>query len=254
MTLSQIYTNITSLLASDGNDGVITLDRFNVVLPSVLYELIRSKNEELEKTKGFRGSYLSSKILKNLVYYKTNVTVTSGRFALTAAALDSDFLYWGDLWTYSAYGTQKRRIELVKSDELAKRLNDLIMPNLSENPVAHISRVSTTDYAYIWPTNITAVDIIFIRKPTTPFLDYYIDANSERQFMAASSSHTLTAGEVYRDGTTSGTKSSATVELEIPEDFHPEYQDKLLERLSMVLNDQFGVQYSLTKQQQEDRE
>ena len=65
--------------------------------------------------------------------------------------------------------------------------------------------------------------------------------------------HILTTGEEYRDGTLSGnTIISLTKELEIPDDFHPEFQDMMIEKLSLPYDDQLKLQYSLGKQQLED--
>jgi len=257
MLIKDIYTNITTMLSSDGNDGVVTLDRFNTFLPIIQDELIRTKIEEQYKVSPLgelpSEAIYSSKIIRNLIVaqaatksgdYFTFPETTGGGYSLTYA-----LLYFLGATTSTEYNGMIRDIKLVSDKKFRRLMGNLLEPPISENPIALLRQ----GLLHIYPTNITSISISYVRRPVAPFLDYYINASKERVFMTAATQYTVGATSIYRDGTT-GVKTSITKELEIPEDFHPEFQDKLLERLSLVLNDQFGVQYALGKQAKEDQE
>jgi hypothetical protein len=257
MLLKDIYTNITTMLSSDGNDGVITLDRFNTILPIIQDELIRAKIEEQYRVSPLgelpSEAIYSSKIIRNLIvaqsvtrstdYFTFPLTTGSG-YTLTYA-----LLYFLGASTSTAYNGMIREIKLISDKKLRKLMGNLLEPNISENPVVLLR----SGLLHVYPSDITAISISYVRRPVAPFLDYYINASKERVFMTAATEYAIGSTSIYRDGST-GTKQSATKELEVPEDFHPEFQDKLLERLSLVLNDQFGVQYAMSKQAKEDQE
>jgi hypothetical protein len=257
MLLKDIYTNITTMLSSDGNDGVVTLDRFNTFLPIIQDELIRAKIEEQYRVSPLGElpgeAVYSSKIIRNLIvaqsvtrstdYFTFPLTTDSG-YTLTYA-----LLYFLGAHTSTAYNGMVREIKMVSDKKLRKLMGNLLEPNISENPVVLLRQ----GLLHVYPSNITSISISYVRRPVAPLLDYYINASKERVFMTAGLEYNVTTGSIYKDGTT-GVKTSATKELEIPEDFHPEFQDKLLERLSLVLNDQFRVQYAMSKQAKEDQE
>lgn len=252
MLLSTIYQNVHSILSKDGNEGLISIPRWNSLLHSVQYELIR---EEATKNsvmlENGNDQLLSLRILKQLVTIKegltptTLVASTSIYVPLTSASLGSEMLYWGNMWTSTG-----KKVDLVTFDQFINKFSNFMAMNIDENPIAYINYRSSTLEARIYPASITSVSLMFIRKPTTPKLDYYMDANYKTQFMAAGASHLLTANEQYSDGTTTGTKVSTTVELDIPDDYHPKFQDMMVERLSLPIDDQYKNQYSLAKEKQ----
>jgi len=261
--LREIYKNIHTQLSKDGNEGLISEDRLNSLWLPTLYELIRKEAAASNVDLGKGGeTVLSLKILKNLIVIAENVALTTGS-GIKGATLSLqthspdftyDFLYWGAMWTTAAYNGQKRPVTLVDAGVFTDMSTNMMKMNIDENPVAFLhnalySGSTYYDYLRIFPQDIANVDMIYIKKPRTPFLDYYIDANLKTNYMDAGTTHTLTSSEEYRDGTTSGTKTSQTVELDIPEDFHPKYQYMLMEKISLPINDQFKTQYSIAKEQ-----
>ena len=248
MTLSEIYTNIHTQLSKDGNSGLISMDKFNTLLPSIFYELIRdeaTKNSVI--LENGNEELISLRILSNLIVSKIVTGLSS--FELTSTRLDYDMLYWGAMRTTNAYNGAIRKIKLITHQEFISRYSNMLLMDIDEKPVAYIKNISGVNYAYIFPNDIPSIDFIFIKKPEDPFLDYYMDANYKTQFMAADSSHALTAGEQYRDGTTTGTKVSQTVELELHEDYHVKFQDMLIARMSLPIDDQYKNQYATVKEQ-----
>jgi hypothetical protein len=264
MKLREIYTNCNTVLNKDGNDGYISMDRWNTLLPHVLMELIRKKCEELFTItdSNIRAeSIYSSKVIQKLI--------TSQLFDISGInpAIDGSGM-WIDLPTnylyfvssygqmidqdqYSQVTNPFKKVELVTERELNVRQSNMLSPPIAENPVC----VIRNDKVYFYPAGgiFNLRDFIFVRKPLTPFLDYYMDANAQTVFMDAGTSKTMTGGLEYRDGTTTGSKTSQTVELEIPDDFHPEFTDMMIEKLSLPFDDQLKLQYSMAKQQQEDK-
>jgi hypothetical protein len=268
MKLSDIYTNIHTILSKDGNEGLITLDRWNTLLLSTLYEFIRNEakinNVILENG---NESMLSLRVLKNLSTWQENISISSPSSPNTGGSklsliytgssglLQYDLLYWGVMWTravlvggYSSENAVKRKIELISYDEFIRRYSNIMNIDIDENPVAYIIN-QTIDMAAIYPTSIKTIDFLYIRKPNTPFLDYYFDSNYKTVFMDEDTSHTLTTGEEYRDGTTTGAKTSQTQELEIPEDMYPEFQNYMIQKGSLMLGDQYTNQVAMAKQQ-----
>ena len=82
--------------------------------------------------------------------------------------------------------------------------------------------------------------------------DYYISATDEVVYMAAGSTHAIISGETYSDGTTTGTKTSQTVELEYSVDFHSAFLNRLIGRLGLPQRDQFLMQESVMKKQEQE--
>jgi hypothetical protein len=255
MKLSEIYTNINTELGKDGNGGYLTMDRFNTELPSVLYSLIRKhvKNYPLQA----EDQLMTLEILRYLHVKKSSATVTSGNINLTSAILGYDMLYWGAM--YGVLNGTFRKVNLCQPVEWNDKLSNFMSMDIDENPIAlmyPIENLSGGIYYYsdvyaarILPSNITTVDFLYIRKPRTPFLDYYINTNYEIKYLNEGASRTLTSGEQYRDGSTSGTKTGITQELEIPEDFHPEFQSMMIGKVSVMLGDQLTTQVAMTKEQ-----
>jgi hypothetical protein len=69
----------------------------------------------------------------------------------------------------------------------------------------------------------------YIEEPAEPAYDYYYDADGNLVYLEEGASHTLLAGEEYRDGTSIGIVNSITVELPYRE------EDKLI-IASMILS------------------
>lgn len=249
MYLSEIYKNVHTILSKDGNEGFISMDRWNSMLPSWNHEFIRAKIEEqftiTPEGKLIPKTIYSSKILSGLIVSETLAgTLVSGERRFTP----TNMMFWLSAETTTAYNNQIAQVELINEYEFKNRKSNLMAKPISENPVA----LQRGGYIWVWPTDISSIDISHVKIPTSPFLDYYMDANYDTQFLSVGEGIVISAGSQYRDGTTSGSKNSATVELEIPVNMHPAFQEYIIESLQRMTGDLQAEQISLAKRQMEE--
>lgn len=125
--------------------------------------------------------------------------------------------------------------------------SDLLQPTI-DFAVAKI----LGDDINVLPISIPTVNFGYLKKPATPFYDYYINTNDEYIYMPVGSDHTLLAGEEYRDGTTSGIVNSISVEMSYPDNERVQVFYLMLEKIGIVLNKQDAIQYGLNKEQKEE--
>jgi hypothetical protein len=261
MTLAQIYKNVHTILSKDGNEGLISMDRWNPLIYSLYHQFIKNKIEEqfyILSSGAIRPKTIySSKLINNLIIQDTTSS-TLVDAQKRKHNLSFTMLYWLSAKTATAYNGQIREIELIDEYELRNRQSSMRKP-IDEYPVATILReingletATPHSYIYVWPTDISSIHLSYVKRPVTPFLDYYIDANYQTQFISAGTTQAITSGSQYRDGTTTGTKTSATVELELDENFHPAFQEYIVGELQRMLGDMNSEQITLAKRQMEE--
>ena len=131
---------------------------------------------------------------------------------LTGGAISSSLLgqYEKLMKVNTIYNGELVKCDVCTSKEVEERLdNSLTKPTLKHPIVEEFN-----DGLKFYPSSVTSATIKYIREPNGVFLDYYWDANGNTVYMDAGATHTLVLGEVYWDGTPSGTKTSQTVEFE----------------------------------------
>ncbi len=101
-------------------------------------------------------------------------------------------------------------IDEVNEIEWVKRINSSITLPSEEYPICKIYETNIQ----VKPNSITGIKISYLRLPVDPYYDYYITANGKVTYLEVGEEYTLTTGEVSRSGATSGTITSASVELE----------------------------------------
>ena len=254
MLISEIYNNLLFELNTDQYSGSLAMDEFNNLLKKENDSFIRRKVEE-QYNIALEGklnsqTVFSSKLLRPLVK-KDTITPSSGIIDITPSTgdLSNNYLYWISMYTSGLYNGQTREITLLTDAEFSIRKTSLLTPVINENPVA----VIYGNIIQIYPTDISEIIFTFIKEPDIPFLDYYIDANYNKQFLSYGQEYVLQTDEVYRDGTDSGTVNSITIELEYHKDFHHDFFNQVLEKISVRNRDQYIGQFASTKQIQEDR-
>lgn len=240
MTLKQIYDYLNALLATDDLGGALNLKEYNLLLYDYNLEFFKRNVEELyaNQRAGALNPDLvySSKVLRPFVTASTQTPATG----VVAISSLSSFAYIIKISTNGAYNGQIRKVDLVSHDELYRRLDNLLEPPITEKPVAVLEGTNIN----IYPTNITSVNIAYLKYPATPIFDYYIDANDVEQYLAPAATRALSAGETGSTGQTSTTVTSTTVELEYPSEFHPEFVQGLVAKLGLTLRDQIVMQKS----------
>jgi hypothetical protein len=151
------------------------------------------------------------------------------------ATLPSDYFTFDSLRAVGAL----EDVELLFSGEVSRRLGSYIDAPDALYPACEILE----NKIKIYPSTISSATLIAYRYPLNVNFDYFIDADGNIVYMPQGTSYTLQAGEIYRDGTTSGEKTSTSVELEWAD---PQKIDILwlsLKSLGINLgrNDLFGV-------------
>lgn len=251
MKLSEIYTNSNTILGKDGDEGIIPLNRWNTLIPSIYFEFVKNKLEEqftlTPEGQAIPKSVYSSKLIPSLIYREDLIGTNTSNDGMWVKPAVASMMYFISINGNS--GKYYKNIELISDGDLQLRRSDMLSNDISENPVC----VQRTDRIYVYPSYPVPatypLNLFYIKVPATPFLDYYIDANYKTQFIDAGASQVISGGAQYRDGTLSGTKTSQTVELEIPESMHPAFQDYLVQKLSLIIGDQYINQVSMAKQQ-----
>lgn len=255
MELHELYKGLNVLANADGTDDYFGIDDFNRKIPEEQLNFIIDVMEEERK----RGS-----LRKPMTDYLLAATTKAASATYYNWELPSDYLRMDSMVYISATSTVPNKpVELISAAEYVRRCADILAPPMEENYVAYIEdgdTLHTKPYYTVgrwilcFPQLTTGTwGMFYIRKPTDPFLDYYIDADGDIQFMSepTAGNHTLAVGEVYRDGTTTGTMTSATVELTIPIEFHDRFMERLIERLGLKDRDAMTMGYGMSKDQQD---
>lgn len=250
MTNLEIYNFLSDLIDEDVHGGNFSPKTYNYFASYAITNTFKRLVSELYGQPQERGriseTHFNSKLLRNLIEDET-VTPTTG--VVTFSSLSATYAYWGSMLTSAAYNGQIRKVELITHNELEARLSNILSKPIARHPVAKLTKTGLV----IYPTDISSVEFTYIRKPVTPQLDYYIDANKQVQFFSdATTSYTLLTDEQYSDGTTGGSVSPDTVELDIDEDFHIEFVTEMARLLGIKELDQLRTEYARIEQQRQD--
>jgi hypothetical protein len=105
----------------------------------------------------------------------------------------------------------------------------------------------------VFPTAANCV-IEYLKTPTSPYFDYYHDANDQIIYLPQSTAYTLKTGETYIDkddgtvrvvGYTISSGENKSVELHFPESDRIDVMYRILQKLGVSLNEQLKLQYGL---------
>lgn len=249
MNLNEIYQYLNALINTESLGNDLNLKEFNYLLKDENINLLKEEVEHLYTVQ--RASALSPEVVyssKMLRKFINESTITPSAGVINLSSQLTSYAYFLALRTAVAYNGQIRNIPLVPHETFNIMASNLLSKPLKKNPVCVIDQ----DSLRIRPTNITSVIINYIRFPATPIFDYYINAADEVVYLAASATHALTSGETGSAGQTTGTVTSLTVELEYSVDFHSAFLNRLLGRLGLPQRDQFLMQESVMKKQEQE--
>ena len=137
----------------------------------------------------------------NIFKKKSSVSFSSG-----VGAIPDDYFKY-DILRQTTTG---KKIDILSSPEVAQRNSSYIDAPSINFPVAEIIGSSIN----VYPATILTADLVYYRYPVVPVFDYYVDATGELVYLENGETHELTSGEVDSAGNTSGTFTSASVELE----------------------------------------
>lgn len=252
MTNYTIYKLLEGLIDKETNGGFIDPKTYNYFAPVANMNLFKRLIKELygkaDEGQSLSETHFSSKLIRPLLVTET---VAPSVGVITISSLSSSYAYWGKMLTTAVYNGQIRKIELLPHDEVEHRLHNILAKPVSRNPIAEINGATIKTY----PTNIPNVTFTYIKYPDTPIFDYYVDANKQIQYLTeGQSAYTLLTDEIYSDGTTSGSVTSTTIELDYDEDYHPEFVIEMAKLLSNREENQLREQYARIEQQIQDND
>lgn len=246
MNNGQIYDFVTTILRKEKNGSALTPERFNLMLVESMWE---KANDEYRK---YELSQIITDSLKELKTVDDIAIDALGEFDLST--LSSPDEYWHPSAIFYDDSGDLRFIEILTDLEYAERITSTLLHPDSYYPVAKFCRDSSAnEIIKFYPLASITVTFNYLRKPPEPFYDYYINANDELIYMEPGSSHLLTAGEMYRDGTTSGTPSSISVELPFPEGDRLDVIYMILQKFGIPVKDDLSLQFGAAKEAKEDQ-
>jgi hypothetical protein len=157
----------------------------------------------------------------------------------------SNFAKIVEVWTKAG-----RFVEIIDNvGEWSDRLTKSIKAPSTTYPIARM----TADGLEVRPLTINKVDIWYIRYPTDPYLDGYIDGDGNFNYLSAGEDISLsTASMVAIDGTTLDYEyDSRTVELEWNDEEKIEIASRILGDMGVSHNKGSLVQYAQMMQSED---
>lgn len=240
MILSEILTYINTVLNKDKAGNSLSPQEFNVLLEAEIFNFVRDRFQEYRTAvnQGGGDDTMLSALLIDSLTAQSSPSLSGGYFAAP-----SDMLYMEGL--QGVLSSTIKKVELISRDELNRRFFNL----LSKPLIIYPACVVVGSNIYVYPTNMTSLKLSYIKKPTIPVYDYYMNTNYNEVYLAASATHTLVSGEYGSAGQTSGTVTSLTVELDIPEETHLQFANYLLGKVSMRDQNQLLYQAAQNEKQ-----
>jgi len=242
MTSEAFYNTLLTYIRKDTRGKSLTQDEFNELIPVVNYELFNSLYKRWELDQGVTDALAPFKV------FNTSLAIATSKGDLSALTYS-----YAHLIGKPRYSTNIT-IDVVTALEYAERFNDALTKPSATYPVCFVATDQATDKItlYVYPT-MTPVLIDYLRVPTDPFLDYYINDTTYvvTYLDEAATAIALPAGSTYRDGTAGPDTiaASATIDIEFDDEHEGELLNLFLSKLGIQLRDEMVIQYSNLEQQ-----
>jgi hypothetical protein len=240
MTLNQILKYVNYICVKENSGSTLKPDQFNTILNASNINMFNRKVQEAQILANSKGIPFNMALYEHAMlrefHVLENITFTAGLFDLTT--LSNSYAYFLSMFTlFNGVG---RRIDILTDTDLVERRSNLMTKQLEDYPGCVISGNNIK----VYPTNISTAEFTFIKNPSTPIFDYYIDANFNMIYLATGATHLLAVGEVGSLGQTQGTTvTSLTAELEWNNLFHIEFCNEILEKVGINLQNEQLKQY-----------
>lgn len=240
MTLDQILKYINYICVKENSGSTLKPDQYNIILIASNTNMFnrwvsQAQMLSIQSKVPFSQTLFDMATLRDFHVMET-ISFTAGEFDLTT--LTYTYAYWGSM--VSLYEGTYREIEILTDKDMANRRSNLLARQLNEYPGAMI----LGNTVKVFPSDIDSADFVYMKNPTKPIYDYYIDANFNIVYLANGASHLLTTGETGSAGQTAGTTvTSNTVELEWNELYHIEFCNEVLQKVGIQLKDEQIRQY-----------
>jgi len=246
MTTEAFYKTLLTYIRKDTRGKSLTIDEFNELIPVVNYELYNQLYAEWEKDQEITDSLSPFKVIGH------SLTVSTNKASIAALTLPYEHLIGKP--RYSTATT----IDVVTSFEYSDRYDDALTVPSTTHPVCFVADDAGDLTLYVYPT-LTPVLIDYLRAPTAPFLDYYInDTTYVVTYLDYDSDLiypddiALPSGSTYRDGTAGpSTINSITKDIEFGNDLEGRLLDLFLAKLGVQQRDDLLIQYSNLEQQKQ---
>lgn len=235
-----IYNNIQTIIRKDISGNTFSPEEMTEMLILCMHEKDNSDYKQYESHQIITDS------LRNLEA-STTITLTTGSGSLPV-----------DYWHIKAKGIviSSYPADIVTDKEWQERYYSSAIPAKVWCPMARIN--GTNIQVFPVAANCT---IEYLKTPTSPYFDYYLDANDNVQYLVPSTAYTLKTGETYIDkddgtvrtaGYTIPSGEVKSVELHFPESDRVDVMYKILEKLGVSLNDELKIQYGMQREIKEE--
>lgn len=254
MTIIELFKFCQNIVNKDVHGMPFGIDQFNNVLSFVnlsLYQDAYATSKMVAEQNGEKLSHVlfQNNDLRNFIKNAiiTNTTTTIGGLTIGRSPYPTDMEYAMMLWAAG------KDVEIVSSYLLRRIRSSVINRDLSEHPYA----VETDGYFELYPNDLTNLLLTYLKRPTTPYLDYCLDTNDVPVYMEVgsyivynlslgyynlyNSDGTLAKSNVTHDYFTGSapsptvTYTSLTVELEWADTKHTHLANMVLERMGINL-------------------
>lgn len=237
MTLEYFYNLYVNIANKDNRGDVLSIDEFNNLVAQ------SNKDYQNELLKDYEES---GEITDSLQVFIT--TDTTGLDGSSKLALPSDYAKYSYLIANN--GVTDVVVDMVTGEEYAEYSQDALLKPTSNYPQYRIAGGSLI----VYPTATFAsksATFEYIKYPSTPRLDWYIDVNGYYQLLGAGETHVWTTGEIDSSGTThtvgDPNYSSTTVELEWFDKDKLEIFVRVLTTIGYKISSQELVQYGTSQ-------
>ena len=228
MTNNDLYKSLLNILRKESKGLAVSPDAFTDYLKVENLALFNDYYKVFEQTR------IVSDAIKHL---KTSSTRT---LTIGYVSAPGDYAHLTALHV----GSETTLIDEVTDEEWVFRADDALTVPTEDYPIARLADTNI----YVLPNTIDSITVLYLRNPTTPYFDYYTDVNLNIQYLTAGQSYALQASEVYRDGTTVGTMSSLTVELEWQDLDKIKILHRILTKFGVSMDEQLVAQYATSKE------
>lgn len=235
-----IYDVANDLIRKEKEGNTFTPEQFNRILLTCSWE---KANEEYKK---FEESHIITDCLRPLE--KSKINTASG----PPGSVASSTVVLTDYWHFVSAKASGVGADVLTTNQLSEQLNNPMLFPESWCPVCHYSSSGPFMYFSFFPSGGISYEVIYLNPPNEPYFDYYINVNDKIVYLDVGESYTLQSGEEYRDGTTSGTINSISVELSYPEQDRIDVMYKVLQKMGVALTDELAAQYSLSREVKEE--
>lgn len=233
MTLKEGFDYINYMIVKENSGGELTPQQLNTVLNAVNIEMFNKKVQDaqlyaLQSKIPFDEAIQAFKILREFRTF-AGITFIAGSYNLNSLPLYS---HWIKL--LANFNGFYREVEILTDRDLVNRRTNLLAKRLGEYPACEL----LGNTIMIYPSNIVSGEFTYLKRPTTPVFDYYLDQYQNLVYFPAGTTHVLVSGETGSQGQTAGILTSLTVELTWNQDYHMDFFNAVLMKVSTKMADE----------------